>query len=152
DDHAALIGLALDYTESRHRLGLLGDDLRARIVRARGAIMAAAPAELRAAIEFYDPERFCAAAPLRDNLLFGRIDETTAGAAERVLATLQRVLRDSGLETDVYRLGLDQQTGPGGRFLSPAQRSAIGFARCLIKRPDVLILDRSASALADAEG
>jgi putative ABC transport system ATP-binding protein len=107
---------------------------------------------LREFIEFYDPDHYCATAPLRDNLLFGRIAHGMPGAPERVLGAVRRVITDMGLERDVYRIGLDHQAGPGGRLLFPSQRSAIGLARCLIKRPDILILNQAVGAFGDIEG
>jgi putative ABC transport system ATP-binding protein len=151
-DAQRLVALALMYVEPRHRLGLLTQDLEERIVRARADFRASMALGGDAAIEFYDPDRYCAAAPLRDNLLFGRVTYGVPGAAERVLNAVRRVLEARGLDREIYRLGLKQQTGPGGRLLFPSQRAAIALARCLIKRPDVLILNQAMSAFGDVEG
>jgi putative ABC transport system ATP-binding protein len=151
-DAARLIGLALSYIEPRHRLGLVTPDLMARIVRARKALRDRLPAALALAVEFYDPARTCVAAPLRDNFLFGRIDQTVAGATERVMATLHQVLRSTGLEREVYRIGLGFPVGPGGRLLPPTQRLAVALARCLIKRPDILVLDELLGLFGEVEG
>jgi putative ABC transport system ATP-binding protein len=151
-DARHLVALALMYVEPRHRLGLLTPELEERIVAARKQFMAGGPELLGDTVEFYDPDRYCAAAPLRDNLLFGRIAYGMPGASERVIAAVRRVLEERGLDREVYRLGLDQPTGPGGRLLFPSQRSAIGLARCLVKRPDVLILNQAMSAFGDVEG
>ena len=151
-DRSRLMTLALAYTEPRHRLGLVTPDLTNRVVRARLALRRRLPTALAEAVEFYDPARYCVAAPLRDNLLFGRIDQSVAGATERVLATLHRLLHRSGLERDVYRIGLDFRTGPAGRLLSPTQRSAVALARCLVKRPSILVLDEPLAVFGEIEG
>ena len=150
-DAAQFIGLSLRYVEPRHRLGLLTPDLSQRVLQARAAFMATPAAELLGEVEFYDPDRFCAAAPLRDNLLFGRIAHGSADAGARVLETVRKVLQRQDLERDVFRLGLDHPTGPGGRLLQPADRSAIALARSLIKRPEILVLDQPFAAFGDAE-
>ena len=49
-----LIGLALRYSESRHRLGLIDDRLRERLLAARGDFAKMPPSSLQPAIEFYD--------------------------------------------------------------------------------------------------
>lgn len=151
EETARLVELTLDYIEPRHRLGLLDAGREARIVAARARIKATLPKDLAGAIEFYDPDRVCAAAPLKDNLLFGRITYGVAGAEERVLAVVQDCITRMGLEQDVYRLGLDFQCGPGGRFLSPAQRAAVALARALVKRPCVLVVNDALSQFGEAE-
>jgi putative ABC transport system ATP-binding protein len=152
EDWSKLIGLSLVYVEPRHRLDLLTPEIADATVQARQKFMSAAPHGLRELVEFYDPEHYCAAAPLRDNLLFGRIAHGMPGAAERVLGAVRRVIADMGLDRDVYRIGLDHQAGPAGRLLFPTQRSAIALARCLIKRPDILILNQAFAAFGDVEG
>lgn len=141
-ERRSLLLLALHYVETRHRLGLLTGALAEEIVRARGRIMALDPARFARMLEFHAPDRLCPAAPLRDNLLFGRIDHAMAHAEERVMVTLRKVVHDCGLEPVIYQLGLDQKAGPGGRLLSATHRCALALARCLIKRPKILILDQ----------
>jgi putative ABC transport system ATP-binding protein len=151
-EHSRLISLAMAYGEPLHRLGLINADFASRIVQARTTLRQGLPARLADAIEFYDPAGYCAAAPLRDNLLFGRIDQTIAGAEERVSATLHTVVRECSLEREVFGFGLDHEGGPGGRLLAPSQRSAIALARCLIKRPRILVVEQLSSIFGDIEG
>ncbi|QEN86321.1 cyclic nucleotide-binding domain-containing protein [Labrys sp. KNU-23] len=141
-ERRSLLMLAFHYVETRHRLGLLTEALAEEIVRARRRIMALDPARFARVLEFHAPDRLCPAAPLRDNLLFGRIDHAIAGAEERVMVTLHKVVHDCGLEPIIYQLGLDQEAGPGGRLLLPTHKCALALARCLIKRPKILILDQ----------
>ena len=150
-DAGRLIELTLEYIEPRHRLGLLRHDLEQSIVDARRIIQATMPPNLAKAIEFYDPEHVCAAAPVRDNLLFGRITYGVAGAEERVLSVVRNTIVKLGLAEDIYRLGLDYQTGHGGRQLSPAQRAAISLARAVVKRPSILILNDALVQFGDTE-
>ncbi len=151
DETARLVELTLDYIEPRHRLGLLDEGREARIVGARALIQSKLPADLAGTIEFYDPDRVCTAAPLKDNLLFGRITYGVAGAEERVLAVVQEVITRLRIEEDVYRLGLDFQCGPGGRFLTPTHRSAIALARALVKRPKILVVNEALAQFGEAE-
>ncbi len=78
---------------------------------------------------------------LRDNLLWGNEDATdndlwqaleTAQASEFVSAKPK---------------GLDEPVEQGGRNFSGGQRQRLTIARALVRKPDILILDDSASAL-----
>lgn len=151
-DRNRLIALAFLYVEPRHRLGLLDEGLRERVLAARHLFHKTAPAELAANIEFYHSERYCTAAPLRDNLLFGRITYGASGAAEKVTAAIRQLLAARGLDMTVLRLGLEQPCGHAGRLLFPAQRVAVGLARCLIKRPDLLVLNEGVLSPGEPEG
>lgn len=142
-DEAAdkLIELALGYIEPRHRLGLVSPELTARILRARNSFKEYLPQNYAGEIEFYDPDRFMSAAPIRDNLLFGRVAQNIANAEERVAEFLQEALPQLGMERLVYSLGLDYDVGPRGQALFSAQRASVNLARALIRRPRTLILE-----------
>lgn len=136
-----LIDLALSYIEPRHRLGLLTPDLKERILRARDSFKDYLPENYTGEIEFYEHDLFMAAAPIRDNLLFGRVAQNVANAEQRVAEFLKQVLPKLDLEELVYSLGLDYDVGPRGQALFSAQRASVSIARGLIGRPRILILE-----------
>jgi ABC-type multidrug transport system fused ATPase/permease subunit len=146
-DRERLIGLALRYSESRHRLGLLGPDVEARLVTARKAFAKLLPVSLQPAIEFYHPDRLCAAASLQDNLLFGRVAHDRAGAESRIRSLIRRVLTERGLDQDVFRVGLDTRVDTRGDDLNPGEIAAIDLARCLVRRPDIVVVERALESL-----
>lgn len=144
-DRTRLIGLALRYSETRHRFGLIDDVFEARLVGARRSFARMLPAHLTTAVEFHDPARVNPAASLEENLLFGRISAGEANAEPRVRALVRRVLADEGLEAAVYRLGLDGRVDPQGGASALAdmgkrERVAIDLARCLAREPDILVV------------
>jgi putative ABC transport system ATP-binding protein len=151
-DRPHLIELASSYCEPRHRLGLLTAELEDLVLTARAALQASRDLAIIEGIEFFDPTRYCTSASIGDNLLFGRVDQRMAGASELVTNVLRRVVRESGFERRIQGFGLEAQTGPGGRFISPAQRSAVALARCLVKRPSILVVDQLLSIFGDVEG
>jgi putative ABC transport system ATP-binding protein len=140
EDRTRLLALPLAYIEARHRLGLLDGRLMDRIVEARGLIREVLETSAEG-VEFYDPERYCAAAPLRDNLLFGRVSYQVANARMRVAEAIGTVVRELDLLEDIERIGLDYQVGTAGRLLSPQERASVNLVRCLVKRPDILVID-----------
>jgi putative ABC transport system ATP-binding protein len=151
DDRSRLLGLALLYVEPRHRLGLLDAALEQRILTARTAFRAQATTSMAGAVAFYEPQLYCTAAPVRDNLLFGLIAQGAALASERVLDAIRDTLSESGLDREIYSWGLEQPAGYGGRLLFPAEKAQLALARSLIKRPRILIMNNALAALGPAE-
>jgi putative ABC transport system ATP-binding protein len=147
-----LIDLALGYIEPRHRMGLMTPELSARILRARNSFREYLPQDYAGEIEFYDADRFMAAAPIRDNLLFGRVAQNIANAEQRVSAFLKQALPDLGMEQLVYSLGLDYDVGPRGQALFAPQRAAVSLARGLICHPQMLILEDAFKGFGSEDG
>ena len=147
-----LVALSLGYIEPRHRLNLIDAPLRERILRARRSLREHLPAAYSGRIEFYDPARLMKSMSVRDNLLFGRVQFGIANAEAKVEALLQATLAQLGLDTKIFGLGLETDAGLGGRSLLAHQRAGINLARCLIKRPDLFILDGAFTAYSPSEG
>jgi putative ABC transport system ATP-binding protein len=142
-----LLSLPFKLIAARHRLDVLDEHIQQRILEARAAFRGDLPEELRGQIEFFDAERYNAAASLQDNILFGKIAYGEADAAVRVPAVLSEVLDALSLRATVIDVGLDYQVGSGGSRLSLAQRQRAAIARALLKRPDLLILNEATAAL-----
>jgi putative ABC transport system ATP-binding protein len=119
----------------------LDDALRARIVAARASVREILERAGDPGVSFYDPDKVNPAAPLRDNLLFGRISHSAANAQPRVTEAISAVINDLGFRSDIERVGLDHQVGPAGRLLNATQRASINLVRCIVKRPDVFAVD-----------
>ena len=141
DDRVRLLALPLAYIEPRHRLGLLDDEMRARLLEARVAMHEMLERQDDPGVAFYDPEKVNTAAPVRENLLFGRVNESIADAREQVRTAALAVIEEMDLTGEIERVGLDHQVGPAGRLLTPVQRSSVNLIRCLVKRPDITVVD-----------
>lgn len=141
EERMRLLSLPLAYIEAKHRLGLLTDELRQRIVETRSLVRETLEKGLATGVEFIDAEKIIAAAPLRDNLLFGRVNYQVADARHRVAEAVAAVIRELDLLEDVERIGLDHEVGTAGRLLSPQERASVNLVRCLVKKPDILIID-----------
>jgi ABC-type multidrug transport system fused ATPase/permease subunit len=142
-----LLSLPFRLVAARHRLDVLDEGIQQRLLEARAAFRSDLPEEAKGQIEFFDAERYNAAASLQDNILFGKIAYGEADAPLRVPAVLSEVLDTLALRAMVIDVGLDYQVGSGGSRLSPAQRQRAAIARALLKRPDLLILNEATAAL-----
>jgi len=149
-DQARLLSLPFSYVEPRHRLGLMDEEMETRILEGRRLFRERLPEDLAGAIEFYDPERYNAASTLQDNILLGRVAYGIAGAEERIGDAIRNVLAELELTPSVFRVGLEFNVGSGGKRLNVVQRQKIGLARALIRRPDLLVINRALSALEPA--
>lgn len=147
---ARLAALPFRYIEARHRLGLIDAAMEERLLAARRAFEENLPPEAATAIEFYDRNRYNAAAILQDNILFGRIVYGQAQGAERVGALISEVLEGLDLRGAVVEIGLDYNVGVAGKRLSSVQRQKVGLARGLVKRPDLLVLNEPTAVLDSA--
>ena len=146
-----LISLAFLYVEPQHRLGFMDDGFRARLLRARTSFRRFLPADYRDCIEFHDPEKFNPSAPILDNLLFGRIATGVGNAEARVRLAGRETLAQLGLDKVIFQIGLDRPVGARGSLLSPRLRTIVDLARCIIRRPQVLIVNEALSSLSSAE-
>ena len=67
EERVRLLGLGMKLIAARDPLGLLDDALQTRIVAARHKFAEDLPEGMRGAVEFFDPERYNAAASIQEN-------------------------------------------------------------------------------------
>ncbi|HVI91128.1 MAG TPA: ABC transporter transmembrane domain-containing protein [Dongiaceae bacterium] len=142
-DRRRLIGVTFPYIEARHRLNLIDAAMEQRLLKARRAVAETLPLELRQRIDFYDPERYNAAASVQDNLLFGRLVYGQAQAHVKIGKLISEVIDNLTLRPRVMQVGLDFNVGSGGKKLSTQQRQKVALLRALIKQPRFLVLNNS---------
>lgn len=150
EERMLLVRIAGRYCEPRHRFGLVDEGWQERALSARAQL-----AHLRAvsgiALARYQPDAYCQALTVRDNLLFGRIAADRAGAAAVVDEIVRGCLAQEGLIGQVERLSLDVTVGEGGLPLAAAERGKLTLARCLVADPTILVIDDALVPLAPSE-
>jgi putative ABC transport system ATP-binding protein len=147
EDRTSITVLSLSYIEPSHRFGLLGEELMDKLVAARKLFHTDIPDDMRRLIESHDPERFTASATLLDNVLFGRVADQVADAADHIRAIMKELFCALGLYENALSIGLQFDVGPGGKRLALAQRQKLNLARALLKHSDFTIANRPLSAL-----
>ena len=60
---------------------------------------------------------------------------------------IRDVVENLDLRKAVIEVGLDYQVGIAGARLSAAQRQKLAIARCILKRPEILIVNQATAAL-----
>jgi putative ABC transport system ATP-binding protein len=146
-DRRQLAALPLDYSEARHRLGLVDQTMETRILTVRHKFSAGLPQKYRQAIEFYDPKKYNTAATLLDNILFGRVIYGQAEAQSRIGVLINDVVNQLNLRWEIFKVGLNFNVGGRGRLLSGPQRQKLALAKAILKRPDILVVSDAISLL-----
>ncbi|MBI3707579.1 MAG: ATP-binding cassette domain-containing protein [Proteobacteria bacterium] len=147
NDRRRLLTLPFKVIEARHRLGVIDEGLKTRVLEARRIFRDELSPDGRRAIEFFDPAAYNASGTLQDNILFGKVAYGQAKAVARVGGLIVELLDQLKLRSAVLEVGLEYQVGVAGARLPPGQRQKIAIARNLLKRPDVMIVNEATTVL-----
>jgi len=150
DDRERLLSLPFKLVPARHRLDVIDDAMRDRLLEARKTFAEGMPEELKGKVEFFDAESYNAAAALQDNILFGKVIYGQAQAQNKVAEMITETLKALDLTEAVMEAGLSYHVGVAGSRLSGAQRQKLAFARSIIKQPDALVVNEGITAMDSA--
>ncbi len=146
DDRLDFLSLPFKLIAARHRLGLISDELQSRILDVRRQLRERLGDE-NDSIRFLDENQVNPAITLQDNILFGTVVYGQANAKDRLSVVLGGVVKEAGLRDDIMKIGLTYHVGSAGARLSVVQKQKLALARCLLKHPDVLIVNEALSAI-----
>jgi hypothetical protein len=147
DDRTLLMSLPFKLIAARHRLGLVGERAEERLLEARRQFAAGLPADLTGAVAFFEPERYNPAASVQDNILFGRLVYGRQQSKRLIGGLIDEVIDGLGLRPAIIGLGLEHPVGLAGSRLSAVQRQKVVIARGLLKRADLIVVDRATAPL-----
>jgi ABC-type bacteriocin/lantibiotic exporter with double-glycine peptidase domain len=146
-DRNMLMALPFKLVEARHHEALISQEIKDGLLAARRIFASNLPDEKRDCVQIFDIDSYNAASSVVDNILFGKLASTKAGSAASVGRLVSDIVDELELRDAITTIGLEYETGVGGSRLTPIQRQKVGLARCLVKRPDILILSEALSLL-----
>ncbi len=143
EDRLRFMSLPFKVIPSRHRLGVITDDIQEKIVAARHNFVDLLPEDLKGSIAFFNSDAYNAAANIQDNILFGKIAYGYAQANEKIGALLATVVEEMELKRAIIKVGLNFNAGAGGARLNETQRQKLCIARSIIKKPSLLVINQA---------
>ena len=149
DDRSMLMSLPFRLIVARHRLGVIDADMQARLLEARG-VLSRGFGSGKPPIKFFDRDDYNPMISIQDNILFGRMAYGKARSEVRIGELIGEVVEQLNLKRVVMEVGFDYQVGVAGSRLTAAQRQKLAIARCVLKRPDVLIVDHATAGLEES--
>ena len=147
EERSRIMSLPFKLIPARHRLGMIDDEIQAKVLDAREVFARDLPEDARSSVEFFDLDTYASTANIQDNIIFGRIVFGRPEATERVSALITEVITKLGLRDTVVEVGLSYAVGVSGSRLSSGQRQKLAIARSILKRPDIMFLSEATAAL-----
>jgi putative ABC transport system ATP-binding protein len=146
-DRERLLALPFKLVEAHDLEGLIDEALKARLLTARREFASGLPKGLLGSVQFFAEQSYNAASSIVENILFGKAVSSKAGSTAQVGRIVASILDEMNLREAVTAAGLEYDIGAGGARLTPVQRQKIALARCLLKRPDILIMNEALSSM-----
>ena len=147
EDKTKLLALPFQLVPSRHRLGMITEEVQNQILEARQVLLKDMPVDFLEGISFFDKECFNPEVSLQENILFGKVAHGVASGSERIDEVISEIIDELDLRGAVISVGLNASVGVGGSLLSNAQRQKLNIGRCIMKDPDLTIIDGAADTL-----
>jgi ABC-type multidrug transport system fused ATPase/permease subunit len=147
EERNRLLALPFKLVETQHFVGFIDDKMKDRLLKARRVFADGLPAQLREKVQFFQQGSYNVASSIFENIIFGKTASTKAGSAAKIGQLVAEIVEEMNLRDDISSVGLEFQIGVSGSRLTAAQRQKIAVARCLIKRPDILIMNEALSLL-----
>jgi ABC-type multidrug transport system fused ATPase/permease subunit len=150
EQRVQLLQLPFRLIRTKHRLGLIEDEMEKRLLAARKAFEEDLPSHMRDKISFFDRDTYNPASSVLDNALFGKINAGRPGATKKIQQLGASIIDELDLRLPILETGLGFEVGISGRRLSAAQRQKLAIARNLVKGPRLFIVNEATGVLDSA--
>ena len=139
--------LALGHTSGKSKIDLITDKIQTEILNLREILKKRLPEETKNRIAFFHPDKYMSSLSISENIVFGNVNPQRKRAKGAINDLLKDVVRKSGIEELIIKVGLEFNIGERGSKLSGGQKQKIAIARIMLKNPSILILDEATAAL-----
>jgi putative ABC transport system ATP-binding protein len=145
NDRHRLMVLPFRLIETKHYVGFIDEEMKKRLLEARRAFASGLPEQLMGSVQFFQEGSYNTASSIFENIIFGKTASSKAGSALQIGQMVDEIVEELNLREAIAAAGLEYQVGVGCSRLTAAQRQKVALARCLIKRPDILIMNDALS-------
>ncbi len=146
EQRSDLLAFAFRIEPARYPIVEIDNEMQKRFLDARLRFHDMIAENPTSQFEPIHPDKFLSSMSIGGNLLEGRIRRDRQNANERVLDHLRKTIDHLGLTEAIEEIGLDYIVGVGGVRLNAFQRRSVAYARALIKRPHLLVVDAVTSS------
>jgi len=141
-DQEVLRSFVYRLVPAQHRLGIVDDSLQAKLLKVRG-LLREKLGDTNDSVDFLDPVSLNPGLDVESNVLFGALPFGKPALRSKIRKSIDEVIDAVDLRAYVMELGLHAEVGTSGGKLSSIQRQKLGFARALMKHPDLLVVDEA---------
>ena len=127
---------------AQHRLGIVDEPLQAKLLKVRG-LLREKLGDTNDSVDFLNPAALNPGLDIESNVLFGALPFGKPALRSKIRKSIDEVIDAVQLRAYVVERGLHADVGTSGGKLSTIQRQKLGFARALMKYPDLLVVDEA---------
>ena len=141
-DQEVLRSFIYRLVPAQHRLGIVDDALQTQLLEVRKLLRESLGPE-STSVDFLNPAALNPGLNIESNVLFGALPFGKPALRSKIRKNIDEVIDAVELRAFVIELGLHADVGTSGGRLSSIQRQKLGFARALMKNPDLLVVDEA---------
>jgi ABC-type multidrug transport system fused ATPase/permease subunit len=151
DDDSLAVLLTVPFSISAEKIGpAFPERMKDQVLALRKAHAETIQKSLGGVYTPLDRNAYAPGLTVLENAIFGKITDSAGPRAEDIRARVSDVLAEAGVKSLVMRLMYDLPIALGGANLPAMFAEPLAFARAVIKRPDILVLDNALASF-DAE-
>lgn len=147
EEQNRFLTLTFSIAVAHQHIEELSADVQQRILAVRHDIKTTLPDELKPKLEFFHEDRVNSYVSVRCNILHGRLNRNKMQDHEAVNKIIEDAIIKADLKDALSNLGLDASVGTAGARLAQEQKQRLCLTRCLLKKPQILIINEALSAI-----